>query len=507
MKFLRTHWLLLIILVLALGVRLYRLDATMTFLEDEGRDLLVAYRMLDTGRPTLLGPQTSTGNMYLGPLYYYCIVIPLALARLSPLGPVIFIALTGVLTVWLMYLVGKAWFGKASGLLAAALYALLPLPVSFTRNSWNPNLAPLLALVILALVRKAQTTHSPRWYLLLGLAAGALIQMHYMALLYLLAVAGAVLAYEWRSWRRLGRALLFGLAGAVLALSPFIVFELRNDYVNTRAITRFIQAKEEHNIRYELPFSLWWNKVSATTVRLNASLFGRDALTPDPYRTWITLAILGVIALNLGSLWGAHRGPQRLVAWFAWAPLLATGIYQENIHLHYLGFLFPIWYLYVSSALASRRAIGITTTLVLVVTTLYASPQLLSYLRSEGTNQVIRAQEVASYITSRAGSEPYNLVSATGTHTTPYLYFTAISSHPPTTAPARRLFIVCQGEPCRDSDLTTPFLYITGPAHPSIAGYLGHPLKYYDESPRHLVSNTHISHGAWVAEVEVEIQN
>jgi 4-amino-4-deoxy-L-arabinose transferase-like glycosyltransferase len=510
MKFLRTHWLLLLILIVALVLRVYRLGATMTFLEDEGRDLLIAYRMLDTHRPVLLGPQTSTGNMYLGPLYYYFIVFPLALAGLNPLGPVIFVALTGVFTVWLLYQLGTRWFGKWTGYLAAAFYAILPLPVTFTRNSWNPNLAPLFALAVLIFVRRAAgKNHKVRNYLCLGLAAGCLVQMHYMALLYLGAVAVLVIKNEWAHWKNLLTATVWGLIGMIVALSPFIVFEIRNQYVNTQAITRFIQAKEEHNIRYELPISLWWDKVSATTVRLEASLFGRDALTPDPYRVPLTLIVLAIVFLgSMKVLWGPHKATHRLLAALAWIPLLATGIYQENIHLHYLGFLFPIWYLYVASMLdAGRRARWLYLGMLLGLS-VYALPQLVSYLGSSGTNQVTRAREVAAYIRTVAGDAPYNLVSATGTHTTtPYLYFAAISAHPPTLEQTAKLFLICQGAPCSTDDIQTPFLYITGPAHPSIAGYLGHPLKYYDESVRTVISNTHVSHGAWVAEIHVSVQN
>src|SRR3989339_2072428 len=140
----RLTWILFIILSLATVSRFYRLPATLTFLEDEGRDLLVVHKMLDTFRPVLLGPQTSTGNMYLGPLYYYLITPALFLSRMNPLGPAVFIGLTGAFTVYLLYLFGTKWFGKLSGMVAAIMYGLLPLPVTFTRNSWNPNLAPLL---------------------------------------------------------------------------------------------------------------------------------------------------------------------------------------------------------------------------------------------------------------------------------------------------------------------------------------------------------------------------
>ena len=135
----------------------------------------------------------------------------------------------------------------------------------------------------------------------------------------------------------------------------------------------------------------------------------------------------------------------------------------------------------------------------------YQAPQLISYLGSNNTNQVIRAREVAEYIVKEAGGKPYNMVSAYGTHTTPFLYFVGISDNPPTTTPSAQLFLVCQGVPCKDEDVSTPFIFLTGPAHPTIEAYLGHPLIHYFEGERYLLSNDHVSNGAWVAKINVKI--
>lgn len=510
MSWLRRNYLVILVLSIALFLRLYNLSSTVTFLEDEGRDLLIAHRMIDQGRPILLGPQTSTGNMYLGPLYYYLITPALFLAQMNPLGPVVFIALTGVFTCWLLYYFGKDWFGKRVGLIAALMYAILPLPVSFTRNSWNPNLAPLFALLIIWSLVQILEKKSPtaKNFFLLGVFAGALIQMHYMALLFFVGVGISLIYSLRRSIPTLLKGLSVALVGFTLALLPFVVFELRNDFVNTRAITRFVEAKEEHNIRYSLPFSLWSDKVSMTTTRLFASLFGRDALTPDPRRIAVALVISLVIISGLVSSSkrkdDSARTYRLLFALFI-IPLLLTGIYQENIHLHYLGFFFPLIYLLVAASLIRKLSLRMTSIFLTAACMIYAMPQLFSYLGSSGTNQVIRAKEVANYIVESSMGRPYNLISASGTHTTTYLYFANISDNPPSLKMEETLYMVCQGEPCNEDDVSNPFIFITGPAHPTIQAYLGHPLIYHFEGEREMVSNDHVSHGAWVAKINVKI--
>ena len=59
------------VILLAAALRFYRIREYLTFLGDEGRDVLVVKRMLLDGKFTLLGPITSVGSIYMGPVYYY----------------------------------------------------------------------------------------------------------------------------------------------------------------------------------------------------------------------------------------------------------------------------------------------------------------------------------------------------------------------------------------------------------------------------------------------------
>jgi len=494
-KFILRYWPLILLVLIALFIRLYRLPATLIFLEDEGRDLLIVKRMIDTLRPVLLGPQTSTGNMYLGPLYYYFITPAVYLARMSPLGPAILIAITGAATVGLLYFYGKRWFSSSAGWLAATLYALMPLPVQFTRNSWNPNLVPLISLLIVILVVNLSTHVSQNWkrdFLFLGAAVGFLVQLHYMALIFLVGVAIVMILTWYKKWRQLILGIGLSLVTFVFTLSPFIIFEIRNDFVNTHAITRFIEAKEEHNIRYKVPFAHWENKVTDTTTRLFSSLLGTEGSAPDPYRLPITIAAVALISLGLLT----RSRTYFILFGLTVIPLLLVGIYQENVHLHYLGFLFPLIYLLPAAVPRGRW--------LLIICLLYAVPQTYRYVSWQGNNQLIRAQEVADYVVQKSAGRPYNLASIKDATISPYLYYSRLSSNPPTTQSESTLFLICQDQLCSDPEINSPNLFLTGPSHPTLTAYLGHPLVNDDSRPRRIVSQEHVSHGAWVVEVQFD---
>ena len=98
----------------------------MTFLGDEGRDVLVVYNILH-GHLTLLGPTSSVGGFFLGPIYYYFMAPFLWFFNYNPVGPAIMVALFGIATVWLVYNVGKDFFNIKVGLSGCFYLRYFPL--------------------------------------------------------------------------------------------------------------------------------------------------------------------------------------------------------------------------------------------------------------------------------------------------------------------------------------------------------------------------------------------
>lgn len=507
MNWLKQNWLLVIILLVALFFRLYRIEATMTFLEDEGRDLLIAKRMIDTVRPVLLGPQTSTGNMYLGPFYYYLITPALFLSGMNPVGPAILIALSGVATVYLLYFLGRKWFSPQAGYLAAIFFAVLPFSVAVTRASWNPNLVPLIATLMLVVYDKLVFGRAgPKAWFAYGLLIGIMVQLHYMALVYCGVLSLSIAWHLRHKLTNLASGLTLSLAGFTLLLLPFIVFEIRNDWVNTHALTRFLLAKEEHNIRYDPPVWLWWDKVSHTSYRLlGNSLVGTEmgdqSSTPYLVSGLVILALITTI-----YAWSSQTKLYLSLIIIFLGSMATLGIYQEYIHLHYLEFGLPVIFLIFAGIFAPRSPKWLTGAgyLLVLLVLFFGITRSLSYISSGATHQAEKARLVAEYIVERSEGEPYNVISTQGMYTTPFQYYLAISAHPPVNTLARQVFDICAGAPCPKDDETTTLLFLTGPGHPSIAAYLGHPELNSFALKRQILSNEHVALGIWVAQIVLE---
>ena len=155
----------------------------MTFLGDEGRDVIIVRRIFTELHPPLIGPGTSVGNMYLGPLYYYMMALPLLVAGFSPVGPAVMVALLGIATIFFIWFAGRKWFGSFAGLVAGALYAVSPVPIIFSHSSWNPNIMPFFSLLCVYAVWKVWSENKLNWLIVLGISFAFVLQSHYLGLL------------------------------------------------------------------------------------------------------------------------------------------------------------------------------------------------------------------------------------------------------------------------------------------------------------------------------------
>ncbi|MFH0749323.1 MAG: glycosyltransferase family 39 protein, partial [Candidatus Gottesmanbacteria bacterium] len=228
---------------LAAYLRLYKISAYMTFLGDEGRDVLVVKQMIVDGKFTLLGPTASVGGFFMGPIYYYFMTPFLWAWNLNPVGPAIMVALFGIATVLLIWKFGSDVFSKRIGLMAALLYTLSPVVISFSRSSWNPNIVPFFSLLMVYFLWRVIQRGEWKKLFWVGVCAGIGIQLHY-TFLFLFGVVGVLMLIYGRSVKKLPYMGL-GMLGFIIGFSPFLAFEFRHAFMNTRAILDFVFAGKD----------------------------------------------------------------------------------------------------------------------------------------------------------------------------------------------------------------------------------------------------------------------
>ncbi|HTK03767.1 MAG TPA: glycosyltransferase family 39 protein [Alphaproteobacteria bacterium] len=382
-------FILLLILITAAFLRLYKIDQYMTFLGDEGRDVIVVRRFLTELHPPLIGPGTSVGNMYLGPLYYYMMAPALLLANFSPVGPAVQIAILGVATIFFIWFLARKWFGKTAGLVAAGLYAINPTVINFSRSSWNPNIMPFFALLSIYAIWKVYQEKKYSWLIVLGISYAFVLQSHYLGLLLL-----PVIVIFWFLSRPPIRYTLYAISLFAILMSPLLFFDIRHGWINLSAITKFFTSS--HDIGFS--FSNYLNRIVTVINMLFVNIFA------------IKNIYFGIIAI-VGSLILFSRQHKLLFLWLIFG-ILGMAYYKGPIYDHYLEFLFPVPFLLVgalaekiinSKNLILKILLGIST-LCLVVLSFKNDPPIVHPVM-----QLPRSIAVAKVIQEKAHGERFNL--------------------------------------------------------------------------------------------------
>lgn len=453
----KKEWFLVLvaIVILALFLRFYRLGEYMTFLGDEGRDAIIIKNILVNHHFPLIGPPTSVGNIYLGPLYYYLMVIPMAIFWLNPVAAAGMNAFLGVVTVCFIYYLGKTWFNRQAGLIAAYLYAISPVTIIYSRSSWNPNPAPFFALIAVFGFYKAQKTGNFLWLILTGTALAAATQMHYLAaillpifvLLWLLTVFIRRLIHI----KHIFSGTLGGILAFSVVMSPLVWFDLRHNFLNYRAILEFFSAGSA--VRSDI-----FANISEMPSLYLYNLIGRYIAAENFYLS-IVVSLLIIVALVFRiSYW-----PKLALGIWLVVGLLGLTFYQQNIYDHYLGFMNPVPFLLLGSLAIIRiptsdvgryfvgryllaAVLGILI-LFLTIVNLQKNPLL-----APPNNQLKRTQDVAKFVINKAGGEKLNFaLIAKSNYDSAYQFYLDLYGHKPKQVPfdiTGQLFVVCEDPVC-----------------------------------------------------------
>ncbi|MFC1625700.1 ArnT family glycosyltransferase [Patescibacteria group bacterium] len=456
--------LLVVIIAVASFLRFYKISGYMTFLGDEGRDAIIVRRLLVNKDPILIGPGTSIGNMYLGPLYYYLIAPSLWLFKFSPVGPSAFVAFLGVITVIFVYLVGKEWFSPKAGLIAAALYAISPVVITYSRSSWNPNVMPFFSLLCIYSIWKVWKKRKFVWLIVSAISLAFALQSHYLGLLLI-----PVMAFFW--------ALTFFAASArgedidekaqitlflkntfisvflfLFLMSPLAIFDARHGLINFNAMKKFFLERQT------TVSAKPWNAIPKVPELLTA-ITARLITAREIKFGEIILAVVSIpsILLTLGRKRLHKNEASGFTVLFVWllVALIGLGIYKQEIYDHYYGFFFAAPFLFlggfidgISENLSKfgKGLLGVGL-LAIIGVNIYNSP-----LKGPPNMQLQRAQEVSQKIEEESKGKPFNLaVLAERNYEDGYQYFLEKDGYPVVDIDAQtpesitdQLFAVCE---------------------------------------------------------------
>ncbi|OGH52428.1 MAG: hypothetical protein A3G13_00445 [Candidatus Levybacteria bacterium RIFCSPLOWO2_12_FULL_37_7] len=496
------QFLLVIVLLFAAFLRLYKVREYMTFLGDEGRDMLVVYDILH-GKFTLLGPTASVGGFFMGPIYYYFITPFLWLFHYDPIGPSVMVGLLGVITVYFVYKIGSEFLGRKQGLIAAFLYSISPLVIAHSRSSWNPNVMPFFSLVTMYALWKAMIKKRNIFLLLLtGILFGIDIQLHYVELFLGIAILVYILVFRFfesgnnvsfkGSLLKIAKDYICIFIGFILGFSPFLAFEMRHGFPNIKSVINFIFHSGETGGNSNF-FPIITNVFFRLFGRLVTAYPPSEQIVAGMHKNieyitslvWIVATASFFYFVYLLCLRYKEKNQNfyqllLLCIWFT-SGVIIFGFYKKPIYDYYFEFLFPLPFLFVGNFLIflwSRKLVYKMVSSVFFLWIVTVSLMGIPF-RFSPNRQLEQTQTISKFVIERAEGKQFNFALITGGNSDhAYRYFFKLAGKDPIVIqyegadPQRKtvtdqLLVVCEKLPCEP--LGNPLWEVSGFGRAEIA--------------------------------------
>ncbi len=398
-SFIHQYWFIILVTLVAAVLRLYRLESSLMFLGDQGRDAIVLKRILIDHDLPFIGPITSVGGFYLGPLYYYLMTPFLWLFKYNPVGPAIATAIIGVITTPVLYFVAKKMFSTTTARWASFLFAIGFIPVSETRSAWNPNPMPLASLGLIYGLYLVNQKKKPAGLILTSISLAVALQLHYMIVFLtpfliwqLILIIKNKKNYPF---------FIKSIIGFLILMLPLILFEIKNNFLNFKGLLSFFNTNQYSSLSLiQVIKDVNGRAEQAIGMILG---FGRDF---SLIRTWLTRTFLVLISWFLLK----NKKPQFILlsAWLL-SSIIALAVYHSNVYPHYLGFLFPVVYIIVARVISQFKYKLIFIPFLFSALFIYFNlPQLQSLLTSQGNLQQVK--ETANLISNDIESNQHQQV-------------------------------------------------------------------------------------------------
>jgi hypothetical protein len=327
---------------------------TVPFKFDQGKDSMAILHMVKTFSPKLIGPWTSIPGLFFGPGWYYLLGPAYLLSNGNPLAPIFMMIALNLLTIYLAY----KHFGKLEAIIFATVDAFIMLATS----AWNPFPMPLLMLLILIILKKKKLNFKD-FFCLAILASLAFHFSSAYAFFYIIALPLLIVYRAIKNKNKITLKKVFAaITGFLIPFLPQLAFELRNNFVETKAVLNYLQNPPANQTKTPLR-----EVVTASINELK--------ITTIPQFNFPELEIINKIILlifALATLWGIFLLIKRkkkinlLAEIIVFVVIPIIGLSKLHFNLWYLYSIFPIAIIFLSQFFKE-----LPKKLILLITLLY----------------------------------------------------------------------------------------------------------------------------------------
>jgi hypothetical protein len=403
-KFIKRNWILIGILGLALFLRLYNFQAYFNYGHDQDLIGWFIKDVLVNNHLRLIGQQTSSMGVFIGPYFYYLLIPFYLITSMDPIGGIILVTILGMASVFSFYWVFNKIFNRTVGLIAASIYATSFL-ITFVDREVAPTMPVMLWTIWYFYGLWSILKGKSKTYLLMGLLLGLIWDLN-LALLLLtpLIPLAQVLSKKKLSFK----FVITGIAIFFIAFSPYIAFEVRHGFSQTKSIVSSLTTSKDYGGGSKPGLAKLDRVMQIVNVNTTRVFWGTEY--PKNLVRLTFFALIGVLAL---LIWKKKLPKELTIIAILWQILFVVffTVNSINISEYYLNGMNVIWIMVVSLGIyhiSKQKSPLKYLGLILVV---FIALNLRSFTRySTNGNGYVEKKALTSFIKEDAGKHNFPCV-------------------------------------------------------------------------------------------------
>ncbi|MCR4326734.1 MAG: glycosyltransferase family 39 protein, partial [Candidatus Roizmanbacteria bacterium] len=353
------------LLIIAMGTALAAavlLKADILFHTDIARDFLL-FEDIATNNPlTLIGARSGgIGGVFHGPLWLYLNMPAYLLTNGDPTLIGWFWFLLVLVAGLAVYWVGRKMFSPSIGLWATALYASCA--INYAPVMFNPFGAVLLSPIFFYFLCRYLT--KPRLFDLLAtlFILGCIIQFQIAFGGPILIITSLLIIYSIVRSRQYAHLLGFGIL--IIPLSSYLLFELRHDFLQTRAVMSYVANSDRGK---DFIWSLFINR------RINGFLGDGIGVYLIPRLNVIIAALAVYVGWKVyPTLSKKEKVPYRTLGFLYGGYWMLTFLFKGDILGYYTWQFLPLFLLLLASLVVHRPRLAYIVIASVIVVNMFVS--------------------------------------------------------------------------------------------------------------------------------------
>lgn len=235
MQLLKKNWILAAILLLGSFLRFYDYPNRWALAYDQAWFAVIARHALHTFQLPLLGPFASGGPFQTGGEWFWIVMLGIIPLPQFIITPWVFITLLSVVQIYLLYVLGKAYKDRTTGLVLAFLGAISPSLVLQSTNLTSQMTVSILATVFLlfAIIYIKSKKLSALFYA--ALSIGFAFAIHFQGIMLIPSIAILIVLTKSFHWKKL----VFVFLGLFIPWIPVFLVDATNHFYNTISILTY----------------------------------------------------------------------------------------------------------------------------------------------------------------------------------------------------------------------------------------------------------------------------